>query len=58
MRASSVWRVDGTTDEYATTLFWEPTTDQIGRHVICYEAEESNKYISDMFCIYVTVVGE
>ncbi|XP_022103149.1 uncharacterized protein LOC110985951 [Acanthaster planci] len=49
-------RVDGSNDEYTVTLSWVPTRDQIGRHVICYEAEEAYKFSSDMFCMYVNVV--
>ena len=57
VHASPVGRVYGTYDEFSVTLSWTPTSDQIGRHVICYEAEENYKYSSDMACVYVNVVG-
>ncbi|XP_071791435.1 uncharacterized protein [Asterias amurensis] len=56
VHASPIRKVEGTDDEYSVTLSWTPTSDQIGRHVICYEAEEGYKYSSDMACFYVNVV--
>ncbi|XP_038073606.1 uncharacterized protein LOC119741782 [Patiria miniata] len=56
VHVSPLRRVHGSNDEYTVTLSWIPTRDQIGRHVICYEAEEDHKFSSDMFCIYVNVV--
>ncbi|XP_038073981.1 uncharacterized protein LOC119742036 [Patiria miniata] len=53
---SPVAKVEGSDTDYYVMLSWTPSIGQIGRHVICYKAEEEGRFYSDMACVYINVV--
>ncbi|XP_033629604.1 uncharacterized protein LOC117291797 [Asterias rubens] len=53
---SPVKKVDGTDADYFITLTWTPAIGQLGRHMVCYRAEEEGDFSSDAACVYINVV--
>ncbi|XP_038062480.1 uncharacterized protein LOC119732968 [Patiria miniata] len=55
MTTTAVSLVPGKTDEYYIMATWTPTDSQMGTHIFCFNALDSDGFTSEVRCVYLTV---